>query len=402
MENKRNEIKSKMDKTVFQDIHFTEAHQQKVLESIKQGRVQKRETSILNGFNVLLSVTVTTILFIGIAYFVGKQMHFFEKAQNNQASYHEEEINKANKDIIVPPKQKENIKNMTKEEILTKMLNTVDYFETAKGSFKMHYDNSPLTMIIEYELSLHKNAGGFSKITNLDNGPSQVLYHYYTGGKLWDLDESKGAYLEMDYQLENFSSNTLTIGEAFRVDNDGINVTNMRERPLIGEAQSSLFPYEIASNYTRDLNKWNIEKQNEELLGHNTLVIKGTLNSYAKVKHKAATFRFWVDKDTGILVKYETYDESGKIVDYLHPTKLEVNVPIDSKKFVPNLNGYKKQTMYQGKVSSNITENRQNGLTENPANRDHTTVISIESQNMLESIPSIKGWSFVAKAKSNK
>nr|WP_249365451.1 sigma-E factor regulatory protein RseB domain-containing protein [Cytobacillus citreus] len=133
---------------------------------------------------------------------------------------------------------------------------------------------------------------------------------------------------------------TLRLDQAFSTAFDGNPLTNYRERPPFGTANETLFPYEIASNYTRDLSKWEIEKQNEELLGHNTLVIKGTKNH-----RDFQSFRFWVDKDTGILVKYETYNANGDIVDYLHPTKLEVNVPIDSKKFTPNLERYKNNNM---------------------------------------------------------
>lgn len=108
-----------------------------------------------------------------------------------------------------------------------------------------------------------------------------------------------------------------------------------RERPPIGIAQSSLFPYEIASNYTRDYNNWEIEKQNETLLNHNTIVLKGKLNRNSSNKQGAKTFRFWVDKDSGILVKYELYDETGNVVSFLHPLELKVNVPVDTKVFEP-------------------------------------------------------------------
>ncbi|MDM5155113.1 sigma-E factor regulatory protein RseB domain-containing protein [Bacillus sp. DX1.1] len=219
------------------------------------------------------------------------------------------------------------------------MINTVDHFETAKGEFKSHYANIPGDTLINYELSLNNKAGGYSKITNMGNATEKVTYHYYHDGIMWDIHEETGTYIEVKY-LQETHSKTLKIEDAFSVDSEGINVTKYRERPVIGEAQSSLFPYEIASNYTRDLNSWEIEKQNEKVLEHNTLVIKGKIN-----RHNFQSFRFWADKDTGILVKYETYNSAGNVVDYLYPTKLEINVPIDSKKFIPNLEGYKKEDM---------------------------------------------------------
>lgn len=59
------------------------------------------------------------------------------------------------------------------------------------------------------------------------------------------------------------------------------------------------------------------------------------------MKGTTDTFRFWVDIDTGILVKYETYDTDGQLTSYLHPESLEVNVPIEARDFEPNIDGYK-------------------------------------------------------------
>lgn len=243
--------------------------------------------------------------------------------------------------VYTPPKQKEYFGDMTKEEILTKMLNTVDNFETAKGEFKVYQANAPGERLINYELSLNNKAGGYSKTTYVENEIEKVTSHYYNNGTLWDLREDTGMYIELKYQEEKHSK-PLKIENAFSVNSEGDNVTVNRERPIIGEAQSSLFPYEIASNYTRNLNTWEIEKQNEQLLGHNTLVIKGNIN-----KRINKSFRFWVDKDTGILIKYETYDAAGKVADYLYPTKLEINVPIDSKRFTPDLTGYQKEELFK-------------------------------------------------------
>jgi outer membrane lipoprotein-sorting protein len=91
----------------------------------------------------------------------------------------------------------------------------------------------------------------------------------------------------------------------------------------------------MISKYTKNFDRWNIEKQNEKLLGHNTIVLK-SLDSTTAGKFKADSFRFWVDKDPGILVKYEDYWK-GKVTSYLYPKSLKVNVPIDLKEFGPKL-----------------------------------------------------------------
>ncbi|HDX9579012.1 TPA: transcriptional regulator [Bacillus pseudomycoides] len=260
--------------------------------------------------------------------------------------------------IYTPPKQEEYFGDMTKEEILTKLLNTVDNFETAKGEFKIHSVNTR-DEVINYELSLHNKAGGYSKYTHVNNEIEKVTARYYNNGTMWDIREDTGMYRENRYLQGKERSKPLKIENAFPVNSEGVDETDYRERPPISGAMSSLFPYEIASNYTRNLNTWEIEKQNEQLLGHNTLVIKGNIN-----KRINKSFRFWVDKDTGILVKYETYDAAGKGADYLYPTSLEINVSIDSKRFTPDLTGYKKEEMLKKDQPQMTTGNIDNLIPE--------------------------------------
>jgi len=256
--------------------------------------------------------------------------------------------------VYTPPKHKENYDEMTEEEILTKMINTVDYFETARGEYKIHYDFSPGYEVVKYDISLKVEPGGYGKITfNTGEISSQ---EFYKDGTVWSLNDSAKTYIEsqvMGMEENLKKGTTLTLEQAFSTAPDGNPLSIYRERSPFGLANATLFPYEIASNYTRDLSKWEIENQNEELLGHNTLVIKGNINH-----RDARSFRFWVDKDTGILVKYETYDAKGKLVDYLHPTSLEVNVPIDTKRFTPNLDDYKKEELWNGPkiITGNIDE----------------------------------------------
>jgi beta-lactamase regulating signal transducer with metallopeptidase domain len=295
--------------------------------------------------------------------------------------------------VYTPPKQNEIHKEMTKEEILTKMINSVDYFETAKGEFKIHYDSTDSAdgyTLIEYELSLNNQAGGYSKETSISRGDERI--QSYKDGTQWYINGSTGTYQETKYQNDRIPSETLTLESAFSVNNEGQNFTHYRERPPIGQAMSSLFPYEIASNYTRDLSKWEIEKQNEELLGHNTLVIKGNINH-----RDSRSFRFWVDKDTGILVKYETYDANGEVVNYLYPTSLEVNVPIDTKRFTPNLDSYEKEElsrkngpkMITGNIDEYIPEELKQQWEEAKKNPSETTILH---QNDIWYIHAKKGY----------
>jgi outer membrane lipoprotein-sorting protein len=115
-----------------------------------------------------------------------------------------------------------------------------------------------------------------------------------------------------------------------------------RERPPSGNSGASLYYFEMIAKYLRYTNLWDIEKQNEELLSHNTVVLYGTIDKSLvnTMQPDESSFRFWVDKDTGILLKYEIYNGKGEILSYLHPESLKVNVAIDSTQFIPVLDNY--------------------------------------------------------------
>jgi hypothetical protein len=313
MDKKLMNLKNQMNRTVLKDIQFAEKHMQVILKSIEDSEQQKSRYKIRMA--PLLSFSMITILLVGMVYFVGIQTDLLEINLEEQNSKNAHDISKESFDnqIYIPSKQEENFKELSKETILKKMINSVDYFETAKGEFELYYSNSNTKMNVKYELSIRERAGGIVKTTiNMDGESTTRSYSY------------KDVYKE---------SSPLNIVDAFYVNKEGDQVTKTRWRPPIEEATNTLFPYEIVSNYTRNLTLWEIEKQNEILLGHNTLVIFGKLNDYAGKKSKSNTFRFWVDKDSGVLIKYETYNANGEVIDYLHPKKMKINSPVDTSKF---------------------------------------------------------------------
>jgi outer membrane lipoprotein-sorting protein len=415
VENRLENLKEKMDETILKDVYFDAKQYQKVLNSIKKSKFQKQVFPLQNKFNTFLSISVISLMFLGITYFVGTQLNLFNGPEVKQANEPNENMQESlepsnEKTAYIPSKQEENYDEMTKEEILTKMINTVDYFETAIGEFKSFSGGDPGYTVIEYAISLKNQPGGYGKRTHTENGKNDTFYEYYKDGTVWNLIEQIHTYRQMSYS-EGRSSGTLKIEDAFSTDNEGINVTKYRERPPIGSANETLFPYEIASNYTRDLSKWEIEKQNEELLGHNTLVIKGTKNH-----RDFQSFRFWVDKDTGILVKYETYNSAGDVVDYLYPSKLEINVPIDSEQFTPNLDGYRiddlseKPSITTGNIDELIPEELKEQWEEAKKNPNETAILHLNNKwyihvkrgYLVNNIDEEKGILYFAKASAAK
>lgn len=92
MENKLNNLKDKMNKTVLRDVYFSDELEQKVIGSIMNSKFHKDLSSVRHRFTPLLSLTVTAIFFLGISYFLGTELHLFKGDQGSSASVPNEKI----------------------------------------------------------------------------------------------------------------------------------------------------------------------------------------------------------------------------------------------------------------------------------------------------------------------
>ncbi|AMO85356.1 hypothetical protein B857_03833 [Solibacillus isronensis B3W22] len=349
------QIVETMNKTVLKDIHFDVKQKEKVRQAIYKRK--KKQFLIKPILNYLLPIAVACLFFIGTSYYIASELGIFSREEqtaglnNNKGDVPTGP--KVETNIYTPPAQEESYEDMSKEDVVSKLLNTVDYFYTATGKFEeysINDDDSESKSVIEYKLSIKNVIGGYQKSTSQFDeelmGYGEMINEFiYNEEKRWHKESVNKTYFVHDYQSKP-TRDPITPEEAFNLELKDIysDKANFRESPEIAPGGMSLFPYEITASYLRNTELWEIEKQNEELLGHNTIVLYGKMDEQVinrfKMKRTTDTFRFWVDKDTGILVKYETYDTDGQLTGYLHPESLEVNIPIDPQDFVPNLDGY--------------------------------------------------------------
>jgi hypothetical protein len=343
-------LKENMDNTVLKDLDFQDRNKAEVRKAIlNKSKKTKRMRSL---YPQILSLGFTCIFIAGINYFWMEKIELTQKELPNSSQSDNTEV-KSNNEVqdtkIIPPQQEENYDNMEKEDILNKLLNTVDYFQSASGKFKTYdkyYDNSTSKANVEYTISLKNVIGGYEKIINNPDenevGARQEMF--YNDKKIWRIDNNQKTYHTADYEVEPIRE-TVNSENAFSIPINKIydSEEKFRERPPSGASGISLFPYEMVAKYLRYNNLWEIEKQNEELLGHNTIVLHGSIDksNVEIMRPEMKSFRYWVDKDTGILLKYEFYNEQEEIISYLHPESLSVNTAIDSKQFIPDLDNYK-------------------------------------------------------------
>jgi hypothetical protein len=348
MDNMFRNLKEKMNESVLREVDFSEESKNKVRRAImKSERVKK--SRLRPRLEFVFSLCITCLLLAGVGYYSATQLGFVQEERpatiSEEARKLETPKDIKSNTIYTPPKQEESFEDMTKEQVFTKLLNTIDSFHTAVGKFEWFNrfnDLSTSTNIVEFKVIVKNQIGGYGKVTDLSgNRNSFTTEGYFNGGTQWILDHNSKTYRETFYPPAP-NQKTFTIEDATNIALKDVYDAKFRERPPGGWEALSLFPYQMTSIYLRNMDQWNIESQNEEVLGHNTIVLEGNLDGEARDKMMVDAFRFWVDKDSGILVKYEGYWK-GKLINYLHPESLEINVPIDTKEFVPNLDGYTKE-----------------------------------------------------------
>lgn len=345
MNDKLDNLKEKMNETILKDIDFSEESKKKVLHTIYK-KHNKKHPLFNSKTKHIVNLSLSCILIFGLGYFGLKELNLPSKSKPSLPIPIEEQDQnqRATKStsIYTPPEKDEMYEDMSKNEVFTKMLNSIDHFHTASGKFEIfttYYDRSTSTSIEEFEISTKEQIGGSSVSTDIypENDDKHINKIIYNNRKLWHFDEARKTFIESDYHLMP-SQNPFTIEEASRIDPSEIYNAEYRERPPIGTV--TLFPYEKATSYLRNKNLWDIEKQNEEIADQNTIVLKGTVDKEMNKMIPEESFRFWVDKDTGILVQFEAYDSNGEITSYIYPEKLKINSPIDTKVFTPKLEGY--------------------------------------------------------------
>ncbi|TXC86067.1 hypothetical protein FS935_18655 [Metabacillus litoralis] len=346
MNNKLDNLKEKMNETVLKNIDFSEESKKKVLRTVQKSQ-NKKNVLFSSKTKYIINTSLSCILIFGLGYFGLKELNLTTNSKPLTFPIKEQEQDKNQRgttstSIYTPPEKEEMYEDMSKNEIFTKMLNSIDHFHTAVGKYEIfttYHDRSTSTTIEEFEISTKEQIGGSSIVFDIypENNDKHINKIFYNESNLWHLDEARKTFVESDYHPIT-SQTPFTVEEAISIDPLDIYNAEYRERPPVGT--TVLFPYEKATSYLRDVKMWDIDKQNEEIAGQNTIVLKGTVDPQINRMMPEESFRFWVDKDTGILVKFEGYDSNGEITSYIYSEKLQINTPIDTKEFTPNLEGY--------------------------------------------------------------
>ena len=222
---------------------------------------------------------------------------------------------------------------IAKYDIFYKMLNSIDYFDTAEGHVEILRRNGVTTADFAcnlvtadcYEKS-YQTDGNISEIyTSSDDSIIEVSSE--NKSILYSLGSCK-----REYAAPIPNNERITLGA------DGINTYAHRADPTnTRTASEALFAQDIIFNFMTVEDMWEIDGETA-LLGRDCVVIKGYTSDYVREKLGVYNFKFTVDKITGVIMDYEGYAEDGGIEAYCRLTEIEFDGNPEIKTF--DINDY--------------------------------------------------------------
>lgn len=224
---------------------------------------------------------------------------------------------------------------LSQESIHTKMLNSIDYFKSVQGTFV--YKSKPANFKYSVDYKVQTRNGNRSNVKIKDS--VQEINSVYDGQTLVESFSEQESYQEfkmdenaIEVQAESEKADK-SIKSRYDKSEKNEKVYNYRTDPTYMSAASvSVFPQEIALGFLEDYSKWEISGD-IKYLGQNAVIINGTFNDYYAEKHQAETFKLWVDKNRGILLKLEEYGKDNEVMTSLVTTKFKVDSSFHSSDF---------------------------------------------------------------------
>ncbi|MFX0548268.1 hypothetical protein ACOAKC_02925 [Hathewaya histolytica] len=227
-------------------------------------------------------------------------------------------------------KIKNNLNNPDKEKIHFKMINAVDNFRTCKGELieasSIDNLNKKYTFAVDVE-----NKSSVSVIKESGKKTVTLIYH---DDKRKVFDDKDKSYREFEEKQEKEKPTIVRPLELYL--NRELRRTDIGYLGLSG----NIICAEVFSEYLFVYEDWNYTETT--FLGRNVYKLEGVIDPHLSDNLKGK-FSLLMDKETGIVLQFLSFDDNGKIKDKLEVSKLEVNTPIDKSLYNKSTSGYTKK-----------------------------------------------------------
>ena len=253
---------------------------------------------------------------------------------------------------------------VSKEDIFYMMLNSIDYYDKISGTIYVHYGNIDFYEAVTFQCALSDTAAYAHEIQYDCNQPAAAsaaecaeqmksaeaavlrdVETSCTGEQLYYVDHSRSAYRqEQSYNITTLEqAGPVSDEERHFTMDDGFPAYSYRANPTnIPSASICLFPQEMTFGYLTDTDLWEI-KGVEKLNGRTCYHITGVTGAEYGKKRNVASFEFFVDTNTGVLLKYVGYDTNGNISDYLYSENMQFEEKAEAVKAAPIPRSYQNE-----------------------------------------------------------
>lgn len=199
------------------------------------------------------------------------------------------------------------------------MLNSVDHIQTAQGTVIDGIAiNEPCT--IDFQTDIRRQCS--HEVITVNGKPVQEFF--VSDEVKYRVDLNTKTYMESRKEMQE---------DMLLSDNDRVLILDDGEYLVINRPDKSnlnashsfcLYPQSYAMSRLDDFDTWNISDVTS-LLDRACAVIEGT--------YRECPFKMYVDINTGILLKYEVYDENNVKTAYIETTSITLNEDIEVKQF---------------------------------------------------------------------
>lgn len=220
-----------------------------------------------------------------------------------------------------------NINSPDKEEIHYKMINAVDNFKTCKGEFIEERSSGNSRMKCTFAVDT-ENKASVSVEDWEGKEPVTLIYH---DDKRKVFDDNDKTYREFE-EIQNKRKSTIVRPIRLYLKPD----LNRTDHGYLGLSQfiisSSSLPYTLFIYEDWDYTESTfLERDVYKLEG----VIDPALSNMLQGK-----FSLIMDKETGIILQFLSFDDNGNVKHKLECTSLEVNIPIDESVYNKDVSEY--------------------------------------------------------------
>ncbi|MCP8968049.1 outer membrane lipoprotein-sorting protein [Ectobacillus ponti] len=190
-----------------------------------------------------------------------------------------------------------------KKELKKKMLDSLQYFDTAKGTVAYGNRRLNLAAMSQYELRTKGTPFLYEKTTQENGASEEVAF------------DGKETVIQVDHQKKAYKQQ----------------IVEQTPDDLLQAEQISLRAADMVNGILKNEDQWDVVSE-ESILGLPVFVVQGELGKELQKRDGASTLKVWIHKDTGIVLRMEEYNQKGEPVIYVSTQSITINGPVDESK----------------------------------------------------------------------